>query len=79
MGEQEPLRHELSNKAQNRIAEWKKKLLDLTMRNHMLSFRPRKASTVNLVDLSSYESFLDSFIERDDSITIKNRIIFEFH
>ncbi len=41
---------EIPEKVQNRLEDWKKSLIDLSLRNRLLNYSPRKRSTVEIVD-----------------------------
>ena len=40
----------IPEKVQNRLKDWQKNLIDLSLRNRLLNYRPRKRSTVEIVD-----------------------------
>lgn len=40
----------IPEKVQNRLRDWQKNLIDLSLRNRLLNYRPRKRSTVEIVD-----------------------------
>ena len=46
------------------IANWKRKLLDLSRRNRALNFKPTKVSTIAIVDEQPAEVFRRMYLER---------------
>ena len=39
-----------SERVQHRLASWKRQLIDLTRRNQLLNYRPRRSATIDVVD-----------------------------